>query len=89
MPPHLPHIRQLDPRAKCGKRTTVELLYRVDEAIADGIITHLVFKDRHGWYCQHGVSCAAVAIVRRRIERIEAARRKSATKGRVAATEKR
>jgi len=68
-------ITQLDPRAKCGRRTTVERLYRVDERVEDGIVTHLVFNDRHGWYCQHGPACAAVADVRRHIERPAAARK--------------
>jgi hypothetical protein len=60
-------IKQLDPAEKCGPATSVELLFRVDESIAGGTPprSHLVFFDRHGWYCEHGRDCVAVAQVRR------------------------
>jgi hypothetical protein len=29
---------------------------------------HLVFFDRHGWYCEHGKQCAAVTDVRKFIK---------------------
>jgi hypothetical protein len=53
-------VRELDPLRKCGPRTSVERLFRVDE-LADGAVrAHLVFQDRrHGWYCEHGVDCPA------------------------------
>jgi hypothetical protein len=58
-------VRALDPKAKCGARTSVEHLFRVDETI-DGVArAHLVFFDRHGLYCEHGRSCPAVEDVRR------------------------
>jgi hypothetical protein len=58
-------IRELDPFVKCGPSTSVEQLYRVDELIGGTTATHLVFFDRHGWYCEHGPSCPAVADVRK------------------------
>jgi hypothetical protein len=41
-------------------------LYRVDDLPTDGVTSsHLVFFDRHGWYCEHGRDCPAVAAVRK------------------------
>jgi hypothetical protein len=58
-------IRQLNPVQKCGAGTTVQHLFRVDET-KDGLAaTHLVFFDRHGWYCEHGRGCPAVDDVRK------------------------
>jgi hypothetical protein len=68
-------IRELDPVRVCGDRTSVVALFRVDErkpklapnvskrGAADGRQVHLVFNDRHGWYCEHGRSCHAVGAV--------------------------
>jgi len=53
-------VRQLDPIRKCGARTSVERLYRVDEFDEARTRVHLVFFDRHGWYCEHGRDCPAV-----------------------------
>ena len=53
-------IRVLDPLEMCGRRTTVEHLYRVDEVVDGAPHAHLVFFDRHGWYCEHGPNCPAV-----------------------------
>ena len=58
-------VRELDPHAKCGPGTTVEHLYRVDELMGDRRTTHLVFLDRHGWYCEHGRGCPAVGEARK------------------------
>lgn len=58
-------IRELDPLAKCGSGTSVQFLYRVDELLDGTPRAHLVFFDRHGWYCEHGRNCPAVADVRR------------------------
>ena len=72
-------FRELDPVRVCGERTTVVRLFRVDETIsrsaaekrgsrsllAGGRQSHLVFNDRHGWYCEHGRSCHAVTAVMR------------------------
>jgi len=30
------------------------------ESIDGRITAHLVFFDRHGWYCEHGRTCPAV-----------------------------
>jgi len=44
----------------CGKGTSVTQLYRVEETGERGRIHHLVFFDKHGWYCEHGKQCSAV-----------------------------
>jgi len=44
----------------CGKGTSVRELYRVEETRDRTKIHHLVFFDRHGWYCEHGKQCSAV-----------------------------
>jgi len=73
-PPAAPtfHVRELDPLQKCGSGTSVERLYRVDEASGERHGTtrpHLVFLDRHGWYCEDGRDCPAVAHARKHDER--------------------
>lgn len=64
-PTKLMRIRALDPQATCGQGTTVLQLFRVDDLPFGDHTTHLVFFDRHGWYCEHGRECPAVAAVRR------------------------
>jgi hypothetical protein len=58
-------IREMDPLDKCGKGTTVRRLYRVEERLDGATIHHLVFFDRHGWYCEHGKGCGAVSDVQK------------------------
>ena len=58
-------VKALDPVAKCGAGTTVQSLYRVDESVDGRTTTHLVFFDRHGWYCEHGRNCPAVGHARK------------------------
>jgi hypothetical protein len=58
-------VREMDPLDKCGKGTTVTRLFRVDERLDETTIHHLVFFDRHGWYCEHGKQCTAVSDVRK------------------------
>jgi hypothetical protein len=58
-------VRPIDPVQMCGKGTSVMRLYRVDEILERGRIHHLVFLDRHGWYCEHGKQCSAVSEVRK------------------------
>ena len=58
-------VKPLDPLRKCGPKTTVQLLYRVDEQVDGRNTPHLVFFDRHGWYCEHGRSCPAVGHARK------------------------
>ena len=54
-------VTQLDPRKKCGAGTSVQQLFRISEESVDGVVrSHLVFLDRHGWYCEHGRECPAV-----------------------------
>jgi len=58
-------VRELDPVRKCGPDTSVQQLYRVDEHTNGQARAHLVFFDRHGWYCEHGRDCPAVAPARK------------------------
>jgi hypothetical protein len=58
-------IRPMDPVEKCGKGTTVTQLYRVEETLDRTKIHHLVFFDRHGWYCEHGKQCGVVKDVQK------------------------
>jgi hypothetical protein len=53
-------VKELDPQRKCGVGTSVQFLYRVDESVDGRSTPHLVFFDRHGWYCEHGRACPAV-----------------------------
>ena len=62
-------IHELDPLAKCGRGTSVQRLIRVDEVIDHAREAHLVFLDRHGWYCEHGPTCPAVGHARRHAQR--------------------
>ena len=66
----LMRIRELDPQAACGQGTTVMQLFRVDDLPFGDDTTHLVFFDRHGWYCAHGRECPAVAAVRKRYKQV-------------------
>jgi hypothetical protein len=53
------HVERLDPKQAVGSATRVEAIWRV--RIGDGGGTHLVFRDRHGIYCEeHGAGCRAV-----------------------------
>jgi hypothetical protein len=58
-------VKALDPLRKCGPNTTVQLMYRVDESVDGRRTAHLVFFDRHGWYCEHGRTCPAVGHARK------------------------
>jgi hypothetical protein len=61
--PVRPVVDVLDARAVVGPRTGVEHLVRVRLRPNDA--PHLVFHDRHGWYCEaHGPSCHAVTLAR-------------------------
>lgn len=54
-------VEALDPRRQLGPRTRVSRLWRVT---IGGGEPHLVFRDRHGTYCEaHGVDCRAVRVV--------------------------
>jgi hypothetical protein len=61
-------VLELDPLEKCGRGTSVQRLIRVDEMIDEAREAHLVFLDRHGWYCEHGRSCPAVGHARKHAE---------------------
>ena len=58
-------IRPMNPLQMCGKGTSVTQLYRVEETGDRGRIHHLVFFDKHGWYCEHGKQCSAVGDVQK------------------------
>ena len=61
--PVTPVVEILDPRVVVGERTGVEHLVRVRPRPNDA--PHMVFHDRHGWYCeQHGAQCGAVQVAR-------------------------
>lgn len=66
MAPREIRIRELVPEKVCGPRTRVHQVFRVEERVNGSSQTHLVFNDRHGWYCEHGAECPAVGAVRRR-----------------------
>jgi hypothetical protein len=67
-------VRELVPEKVCGPRTRVQQVFRVEERVNGSSQTHLVFNDRHGWYCEHGIDCPAVGAVRKS-GKSEAARR--------------
>ena len=56
-------VVELDPESLCGRRTTVIQLFRVEAWEGAESEKHLVFRDRHGLYCDHGPSCVAVKSV--------------------------
>lgn len=58
-------VTEKDPALMCGRGTSVERIFRVEEKGEKSKITHLVFFDRHGWYCEHGAQCPAVSDVRK------------------------
>jgi hypothetical protein len=58
-------IRPMDPIEMCGKGTSVTQLFRVQEQLDQTRINHLVFFDRHGWYCEHGKQCGVVKDVQK------------------------
>lgn len=59
--PEQPIVDVLQPRERVGPRTGVLALLRVRLRSSDA--PHLVFHDRHGWYCEeHGALCAAVRL---------------------------
>ena len=58
-------VTEKDPTLMCGRGTSVERVFRVEEKTEKSRIAHLVFFDRHGWYCEHGAQCPAVSDVRK------------------------
>lgn len=61
--PVIPVVEKLDPKRVVGARTAVVDVVRV--RIRPTEPAHLIFHDRHGWYCEtHGAHCAAVGIAR-------------------------
>lgn len=58
-------ITALDPRTVLGATTRVRGVWRVE--YPGERRPHLVYHDRHGWYCEeHGPSCRSVTRVRGR-----------------------
>lgn len=65
--PVKPVVDVLDARVVVGPRTGVEHLVRVRLRPNDA--PHLVYHDRHGWYCEsHGPSCHAVTLAREEVK---------------------
>lgn len=65
--PEKPEIMRLNPRAVAGEKTSVLDIVRVRMRSTEA--PHLVFHDRHGWYCEaHGASCAAVSLARQFVD---------------------
>ncbi|HET6681779.1 MAG TPA: hypothetical protein VFG84_11300 [Gemmatimonadaceae bacterium] len=61
--PRAPDVARLDPATVIGRDTRVRALFRVRYEGLPG--AHLVFHDRHGWYCaEHGADCRAVGDAR-------------------------
>ncbi len=58
-------VSEKDPLSMCGKGTSVDRIFRVEEQDGKSRVIHLVFFDRHGWYCEHGRQCPAVTDVRK------------------------
>ena len=59
--PVTPVVDVLDPRAIVGAGTGVMHLVRVRPRAND--TPHLVYHDRHGWYCEtHGPQCPSVRL---------------------------
>ncbi len=58
-------IKPMDPERMCGTGTSVTRLFKVEERLDQTRIHHLVFFDRHGWYCEHGKQCGAVKDVQK------------------------
>lgn len=64
-PARVVQIKALDPLVACGRHTSVKHLFRLREQVEGTRTVHLVFYDKHGWYCEHGRSCHAVTLVQR------------------------
>ncbi len=61
--PEKAEVVRLNPRSVAGEKTSVAEIVRVRMRSSEP--PHLIFHDRHGWYCEtHGVHCAAVAMAK-------------------------
>lgn len=61
--PEQPVVERLDPVAVVGPRTGATAVIRVRLRSVES--PHLIFHDRHGWYCDtHGAACEAVSVAR-------------------------
>lgn len=61
--PEKPEVVRLNPKAVAGQRTAVVEIVRV--RMRSNEAPHLIFNDRHGWYCEtHGTQCAAISLAR-------------------------
>ncbi|MEO7358924.1 MAG: hypothetical protein ABI120_01255 [Gemmatimonadaceae bacterium] len=65
--PESPEIVRLNPRTVAGQRTAVVEVVRVRMRSSEA--PHLIFNDRHGWYCEtHGTQCAAIPLAQAAIK---------------------
>ena len=61
--PFKPVIERLEPRRVVGPRTAVQDVVRVKMGATEA--PHIIFHDRHGWYCEaHGAQCGAVQLAK-------------------------
>jgi len=61
--PEQPIVERLVPVAVAGPRTAASAVIRVRMRSVES--PHLIFHDRHGWYCEtHGPTCEAVTVAR-------------------------
>ena len=68
--PEQPEVMRLNPRSVAGAKTSVVEIVRVRMRSIEP--PHLIFHDRHGWYCEtHGVHCAAVLLAKEWVQRDE------------------
>lgn len=65
--PEKPEVERLNPRAVAGEKTSVLDIVRVRMRSTEA--PHLIFHDRHGWYCEaHGSECGAVLLAKKAVE---------------------
>ena len=68
--PEKPEVMRLNPRNVAGAKTSVIDIVRVRMRSIEP--PHLIFHDRHGWYCEtHGVHCGAVRLAKELVQRDE------------------
>lgn len=64
--PEKPEVVRMNPRAIAGQRTAVVEIVKV--RMRSNEAPHLIFNDRHGWYCEtHGTQCAAISLAKQAV----------------------
>jgi len=68
--PEKPEVMRLNPRSVSGAHRSAVEIVRVRMRSIEP--PHLIFHDRHGWYCEtHGAHCAAVSLAKALIQHDE------------------